>query len=309
MVARQGQTGVFVKPMPVDEEKCSGVFSLNGELIQKGRAAISPQDLAMIQGQAVFETLAIYEGRIFAADQHWKRLERGAQLFGMQNPNSADLETQIVTLLKANDLISAAKARARVTLTAGEPVAPFENDQQRLNVIIEVSEAPTYDNSASVITVPFARNEHGALAGLKTINYGENAVALRLAREAGADEAIFPNTAREVCEGTWSNFFCCLEGAIITPPLQSGCLPGVTREIILQLAPELGIEIHERPIAIDDLKRVDAAALTSTLREIQPVREIDKRALPSPEFEAWKTLSEAYQNFVTESLKEHFPLS
>lgn len=288
--------------MPANEEECSGVFSLNGELMPKGRAAISPQDLAMIQGQAIFETLAVYDGRLFAADRHWKRLARGAQLFGMKIPAAAEIEAQIDTLLKANNLISATKARARVTLTAGEPTAPFKNDPQRSNMIIEVSATPIYSDSASVITVPFARNEHGALTGLKTINYGENAVALRLAREAGADEAIFPNTAGEICEGSWSNFFCCLDREIITPPLESGCLPGVTREIILQLAPQLGIEIHERPIAIDDLNRVDAAALTSTLREIQPVREIDKRVLSNPEFDPWKTLSKAYQNFVLESL-------
>ena len=179
--------------------------------------------------------------------------------------------------------------------------AGFENDHERTNLIIEVSEAPSYDKTASIITVPFSRNEHGALCGLKTINYGENAIALRLAREAGADEAIFPNTSGEVCEGSWSNIFCCLDGEIFTPPLESGCLPGVTREIILELATDVGIEIRERPIAISELNRIEAAALTSTLREIQPVREINGRKLSEPSFAPWTTLSEAYQKFVGNS--------
>lgn len=288
--------------MPADEEKCSEVFLLNGVLLPNGASAVSPQDLAMVQGQAIFETLAIYEGRVFAASRHWKRLERGARAFGLRNPAAAELESQIDTLLMANSLKTAPRARARVTLTAGEPIARFENDPERTNVIIEVSVAPSYANTASVITVPFARNEHGALTGLKTVNYGENAVALRLARKAEVDEAIFPNTAGEVCEGTWSNFFCCLDGQIITPPLESGCLPGVTREIVLELPTELGIEILERPIAINDLDRIESAALTSTLREIQPVREINGRALSDQKIDVWIKLSEAYQKFIKDSL-------
>ncbi|MDF1741780.1 MAG: aminotransferase class IV [Verrucomicrobiales bacterium] len=287
--------------MPKAEEKRNRVFSLNGKLINNGEGVISAQDLALVQGQAVFETLAVYEGRIFAAERHWKRLARGAERFGLKNPATPELESEIAKVIEANDLSSLAKARARLTLTAGEPAGRFENLPERTNLIIEVSAAPSYAETASLITLPFARNEHGALYGVKTINYGENVIALRLAREAGADEAIFPNTAGDVCEGTWSNLFCRLDGKITTPPLESGCLPGVTREIILELASEMGIEIQERSIAIKDLDRVEAAALTSTLREIQPVDEINGRRLPDQSFAPWKQLAEAYQNLVRKS--------
>ncbi len=289
--------------MPTAEENSNGVFSLNGELMENGCGAVSPQDLALIQGQAVFETLAIYEGRLFAADRHWRRLARGIDLFGLRKPSATELESGIAGVLEANQLSSAAKARARITLTAGEAAARFENDPGRTNVIIEVSKAPSYGTTASIITVPFARNEHSALRGVKTINFGENAIALRLARKAGSDEAIFPNTAGDVCEGSWSNLFCYLDGKIVTPPLESGCLPGVTREIVLELAGAIGIEIQERSFAIDDLNRVEAAALTSTLREIQPVREINGRALTDLPFGPWARLSEAYQEFVSNSIE------
>ncbi|MEC5125175.1 aminotransferase class IV [Verrucomicrobiales bacterium BCK34] len=287
--------------MPKAEEKRNGIFSLNGKLINSGEGVVSAQDLALVQGQAVFETLAIYEGRIFAAGRHWKRLSRGAELFGLRNPAASELESGINAVLEANQLSSFKKARARVTLTAGEPEGRFENLPDRTNVIIEVSPAPSYTETASIITVPFARNEQGALCGVKTINYGENVIALRLARDAGADEAVFPNTAGDVCEGSWSNFFCSLDGEMITPPLESGCLPGVTREIILELARDRGIEIQERPLAIKDLNRVEAAALTSTLREIQPVRQIDGRPLSDQSLILWAQLTEAYQDLVRKS--------
>ena len=289
--------------MQAADDNYIGAFSLNGELVPKGSVAISPRDLALVQGQAIFETLAIYEGRLFAAERHWQRLKRGADLFGLRHPDSNELAVGISDVMNANQLSSVTRARARVTLTAGEAVRGFENDPARTNVIIEVSEAPFYSHTATVITVPFARNEHGALSGLKTINYGENAIAMRLAREAVVDEAIFANTVGEVCEGIWSNFFCYLDREIVTPPLESGCLPGITRGIILELAMELGIRISERPLAISELERVDAAALTSTLRELQPVTEINGRTLPAKECTLWNTLSTAYQEFVRSSLK------
>jgi branched-chain amino acid aminotransferase len=290
--------------MPAAEDNYIGAFSLNGDLVPTGSGAISPSDLALVQGQAVFETLAIYEGRLFEAARHWKRLKRGAELFGLRNPTASEIEAEILAVMNANQLSSASKARARVTLTAGEPSVGFKNEPERTNVILEVSEAPSYNDTATVITIPFARNEHGALTGLKTINYGENAIAMRLAREVGADEAIFPNTSGEICEGTWSNFFFSLEGEIITPPLESGCLPGVTREIILELATKLGIQISERPLAISELNRIEAAALTSTLRELQPVAQLNGRDLSVKEFAPWNQLSIAYQKFVEDSFKD-----
>jgi branched-subunit amino acid aminotransferase/4-amino-4-deoxychorismate lyase len=126
------------------------------------------------------------------------------------------------------------------------------------------------------------RNERSALAGLKTINYGENVVALRLAGADGADEALFGNTGDKLCEGTWSNVFLYRDGTWRTPPLTSGCLPGVTRALVLELFRELGVPVKDVVIPLSELPFSEAAFLTSSLREIQPVSAIDGRELPEP---------------------------
>lgn len=132
------------------------------------------------------------------------------------------------------------------------------------------------------MTVPFVRNERSALAGLKTINYGENVIAQRLAREAGADEALFGNTLDCLCEGTWSNIFVYHEGGFLTPPLDSGCLPGVTRALVLELCRGLGITVREAVLSMDRLAEIEAAFLTSSLREIQVISFLNGRPLSDP---------------------------
>jgi len=178
------------------------------------------------------------------------------------------------TLLTVNELESLARARVRLTLTAPVTGGP--------SWLIEAGPPPAHPEKARVITIPFTRNERSALAGLKTINYGENVVALRLARASGADEALFGNTRDELCEGTWSNVFLYRDGTWLTPPLSSGCLPGVTRALVLELFRELGVPVNEVVIPLSELPLAEAAFLTSSLREIQAVSAIDGRELPEP---------------------------
>jgi branched-chain amino acid aminotransferase len=131
-----------------------------------------------------------------------------------------------------------------------------------------------------VLVVPMTRNERGALAGLKTTSYAENVLALALAEEAGASEAIFANTRGELCEGTGTNVVIGLEGELRTPPLDSGCLAGVTRALLLEAMAAADRPIAEATLAIDDLRHADEAFLLSTGREVQPIRAVDGRALP-----------------------------
>lgn len=126
-----------------------------------------------------------------------------------------------------------------------------------------------------MITVPWTRNERGALTGLKTTSYAENVVALARAREQGASEALFGNTVGQLCEGTGSNVFVVLDGEIHTPPLASGCLAGITRALAIEWT---GAE--ETDLPLDVLERADEVFLTSTLRDVQAVQRVDDRELP-----------------------------
>jgi branched-chain amino acid aminotransferase len=127
--------------------------------------------------------------------------------------------------------------------------------------------------------VPWTRNEGGALAGLKTISYAENVRALAYAEAHGAHEAIFANTKGNLCEATGSNVFLVLDGQCCTPPLTAGCLNGVTRQLLLEIAPTIGVPIEERDVPVHELQRADEAFVTSTVRELQPIATVDGTTL------------------------------
>jgi branched-chain amino acid aminotransferase len=145
-------------------------------------------------------------------------------------------------------------------------------------VVVASSTSKAWPASAAVTTVPWRRNEHSAVAGLKTTSYAENVVALAYAHEHGGSEAIFANTAGHLCEGTGSNVFVAVDGALVTPPLASGCLAGVTRELLLG-ATDLGIE--EVSLPLDVLGRADEVFITSSTRDVQPVHAVDGAPVPS----------------------------
>ncbi|NNH24758.1 aminotransferase class IV, partial [Pseudokineococcus marinus] len=146
--------------------------------------------------------------------------------------------------------------------------------------------APAPAAAPSVVLVPWTRNERAATAGLKTTSYAENVVALRRALAAGAGEALLANTRGELCEGTGSNVVVQLRderGApapeLVTPPLSSGCLAGVTRALLLRWASEEGLPLVERAIPVEALEGAAAVLLTSSLRDVQVQTALDGRPL------------------------------
>jgi branched-chain amino acid aminotransferase len=144
-------------------------------------------------------------------------------------------------------------------------------------VVVQCGPPTAWSTAADVITVSWPRNERGALAGLKTTSYAENVVAREHARAMSAEEALFGNTVGNLCEGTGSNVFVGVDGQLLTPPLASGCLAGVTRELLLELA----LPTVEADVSMSALGEVDEAFLTSSTRDVQPIGTIDGRALPT----------------------------
>ncbi|WP_181798140.1 aminotransferase class IV, partial [Streptomyces sp. WELS2] len=130
-------------------------------------------------------------------------------------------------------------------------------------------------DSTAAVTVPWTRNERGALAGVKSTSYAENLVALDRARRLGASEALFGNTAGLLCEGAATNVFVVLDGEIHTPPVASGCLPGITRALVVEWT-----GARETDLPLDVLQRADEVFLTSSLRDVQALHRVDGRQLP-----------------------------
>jgi branched-chain amino acid aminotransferase len=243
----------------------------NGRLRPAAEALVKARDGLVACGQGAFETIAAYRGTPFRANEHLERLRRGATVLDLAVPDEDALLAGMHTALEANGLLDAEKSRLRLTLSS-----PLDGSESWW---IEATTTPPHPAITRVITGPFIRNERSPLAGLKTINYGDNIAALRLAREAGADEALFANTRDELCEGTWSNVFVRIDGTWHTPPLSSGCLPGITRGVVIGLFEEHGLPLIESTLSYAALDRVESAFLTSSLREIQPIAAIDGREL------------------------------
>jgi branched-subunit amino acid aminotransferase/4-amino-4-deoxychorismate lyase len=145
-------------------------------------------------------------------------------------------------------------------------------------LVVGVQPLPPAVVASVAITVPFRRNERGALAGVKTTSYAENVLALARAREAGATEALFADTTGRLSEGTGSNVFVVVDGRLLTPSLNSGCLAGVTRGLVLEWFPAAA----EADLPFDVLARAEEILLTSTLRDVQAVHTLDGRSLPAP---------------------------
>ena len=235
---------------------------IDGALVDVAGAAVSPFDHGLLTGDGVFETLRIYDGTPFAMRRHLERLARSAEGLGLRMPE-LDLRAAMEEVTAANGLTD---GRLRLTVTGG--VAPLGSDRGDATptVIVAATAMNPWPPTTEVVLVPWRRNEHSALAGLKTTSYAENVVALAYAHERGAGEALFLNTAGHLCEGTGTNVFLVLDGELVTPALSSGCLAGITRALVIELT-----GARECDVAGDALESAEEVFLTSSTREVQPV--------------------------------------
>lgn len=247
---------------------------IDGVLMEDDAATVSALDHGITVGDGVFETIKVQGGRTVARRRHLDRLARSAASMGFDPPERAVLERAIDEVLAANDL---PEARLRLTVTTGEGPLGSGREPSRPTVVAAVAPADPVPPTTAVITVPWVRNERSPLAGVKSTSYGENVIALARARAAGASEAIFANTRGELCEGTGSNIFLVLDGELITPPLSSGCLAGIARELVIETS-----EVVERPVPYEALASADEVFLTSSIRDVQAVSSVDGRQLAAP---------------------------
>jgi branched-chain amino acid aminotransferase len=251
---------------------------MNGALSELAAARVSPLDHGLVVGDGVFETLRVYGGVPFAWTRHLDRLQSSATGLGLVAPDAHELRAAADAVLTANALT---EARLRITVTGGPAPPGSRRAPVPPTVIVIPFEIEPAAAAGSVMIVPWTRNEGGALAGLKTISYAENVRALAYVEERGASEAIFANTKGNLCEATGSNVFLVLDGVCCTPPLAAGCLNGVTRQLLLQLGGEIGIPIEERDVPVGALREADEAFVSSTVREVQAIAEVDGRPLPA----------------------------
>ena len=247
---------------------------VNGAVVDEACARIDLFDHGFTVGDGVFETIAVRHGVAYAVTRHLARLVRSAVKLGFDQPDAGELRDAVSAALAANPPV--AWGAVRVTHTSGPgPVGSGRGGAP--TTVVAVRAMRRHDRLAEVITVPWPRNERGALVGIKTTSYAENALALADAHRLGATEALFANTQGNLCEGSGTNVFVVINGELVTPPLSSGCLAGITRGLVLE---RCGLDVAERDVAMDVLYMSDEAFLTSATRDVQPIRSVDGRALP-----------------------------
>jgi branched-chain amino acid aminotransferase len=246
---------------------------VNGRFVGPDEPAVSALDHGMTVGDGVFETLKVVDGQPFALRRHLDRLVRSARGLGLADPDLA-LVRQGCADVVAADATDAVR-RLRITYTAGP--GPLGSDRSEASATVVVAIAPTapWPEGARVALAPWPRNERGPLVGLKTTSYADNVVALHWAHQQGADEALLLSTTGELCEGTGSNVFVVLDGAVLTPRTQSGCLAGITRDLVLEWT-----DAEPAKLDADVLRQADEVFLTSSTRDVQAVVQIDDRSLP-----------------------------
>lgn len=251
---------------------------INGELLPDNEARISVFDHGLVVGDGVFETVKVVDGQPFALGRHLARLGRSAAGLGLPPPDLEAIRAGAHAVIESSPRLPL--ARLRITATAGLGPLGSERAASPVTAIVALAEQKRAAEFVDVVLVPWRRNEHGALAGLKTTSYGENVRALAYAAEHGAREAIFANTAGNLCEGTGTNVFVVSGGRLVTPPLSAGCLAGVTRGLVIEW-----VGAAEDDLSPDALSNADEAFLTGTTRDVQPIRLVNGRklaAVPGP---------------------------
>lgn len=248
---------------------------MNGELLTDPAVpAIGISDHGLTVGDGVFESVKVLDNVPFALTRHVERLVRSAAGLGLPAVDREAVRRGVAATLEGQDL---PLGRLRITYTGGP--APFGSGRGEGPPTLLVVAAPmaAFPPTTAIATVPWPRNELGALAGLKTTSYAENVIALARARELGASEAIFANTRGHLCEGTGSNIFYVVDGELRTPTLESGCLAGVTRSLLLDW---YGAREVDEPV--DILEAASEIFLVSTTRNVQGVHSCDDRELAAP---------------------------
>jgi branched-chain amino acid aminotransferase len=244
------------------------VMYVDGRIVAPDEPVLRADDHALV-GDGAFEAIKVVDGRPFALTRHVTRLRRSLEPLGIALDE--DAVHAAVRALMATDQARVSPSWLRITVTGGSAPMGTGAVGVRPTIIGAVAPMAPWPPTTDVVVAPWRRNEYGPTAGLKTISYADNVIAHRYAHAQGADEAVFANTRGQLCEGTGTNVVLAVDGRLVTPTLASGCLAGVTRELLLEWLPE--IEEFDVPVAA--LGAASEAFLTSTSRDVHPIRHVD----------------------------------
>jgi len=263
------------------------VVYLNGRYVQVERATVSAFDRGFSYGDGLFETLRAYAGWIFALDRHLRRLQKGAAQIGLQFDGDLERWRRVMSRLLRRNGLMGGDSSLRLTVTRGVDI---------LGALLppEVPSSPTLFLVARPVEGTIPERQRVGIGvvtiqwgdpfnpfGIKSVNYLYHMLAMARAKEQGAHEALFVALDGSVVEGATSNVFSVANGVLTTPPEDAGLLPGITREVVVELARKEGLDVREASLPLGDLLAADEAFLTGSVKEVMPLIAIDERRIGS----------------------------
>ena len=278
---------------------------INGKFYDENEACVSVFDHGLLYGDGIFEGIRLYKGNVFKLESHIDRLFRSAHAILLELPWSKQEVIDAVCESCRENGLSDGYIRLVVTRGKGKlGLSPFSCHDPRLIIIedqVQLYAQELYDNGLKVITVPTRRNSPAALPPMvKSLNYLNNIMAKIEAQKLGYQECLLLNQEGYVAECSGDNVFIVSGGKLITPPVSQGSLGGMTREAVMDLARELGIEVIEKQLTRYDIWVADECFLTGTAAKIISLVELDFRSIgtgkPGP---VTKRLLEAFNEMTT----------
>ncbi len=248
---------------------------LDGSYVGAAEARVRADDAGLLYGRGLYETFRARHGSVYRLEDHRQRLQAGARMLGIALPTAlAQLPAIVRGLAQRCELED---ARVRLTLTAG-PVLPGKG--ARPSLLLQARPATDYpealyERGMSAMTAPVRRNETSSLSGVKSLNCLDNLLSREWARAAGADTGLLLNTRGLIAEASTSNVFLVRDGELLTPPVQDGALPGITRGAVLELAVAADMVAREASLRPDDLRPADEAFLTNAAGGVMPLVSLD----------------------------------
>jgi len=262
--------------------------------------SLSPGQVGLLAGWGVFSTLRVADGVLFAWDRHWARIQRDAAAFHVALPHDPEaVRRKLVELVEANQAPTCTLRLVIVRNCGGMWAGPSNGRESDLIALTADSKA--WGEGVKLAYVREARHAACEFAGTKILSWAQNLTWLERAQKRGFDEVILLNERGEVAECTSANIFIANGNEVWTPPLSSGCLPGITREVILKEIHTPGIKVAEKALLPGDLEYADEVFITSTTRDLLPVFQIEDKKVGRSDrarLALTRTFSEYLRNYV-----------
>jgi len=271
----------------------------NGSLLPIEKVRLSPGQAGLLCGWGLFTTLRIVRGEAFAYERHWRRLEKDAALIRLPMPYpSVKVRLHLQDVIRANKV---SEGCARIYLVYNQ-VGFWQSDEKapQVDLLIYTAPLPEYREPVRLALRPHGRHAAAPLAGVKSISWLNNVWSVAEAQREGFDEVVLLNERGEVAECTAANIFAVKGGKILTPPLSSGCLEGVTRAILFEIAPEAGIPIVEQALRPEDLYSAEEVFISSTNRNLIGAGEIAGHSIAAAPGSVTLRLRQAFDDYVAE---------